>query len=559
MKASKKFHQKIKVTSLRNLESRVKGLLKNLTKEKSFTNLPRAMVRDLGLILREGITNAFHHGAGGKKNPVGVALTATPKQIEIKIEDRGKGFRLASVLKNQPGDWEARGRGLWIMKNLSDRISYQRGRPNRLVLVKKLTRPKKLDSAIELFDQLQEVLQKLGPKQALYEEFVDFIVGLFNVERASLLTYDSEKEKLRVATSRGIRPKVAAKIAIRPGEGIAGYVFETARPLLVNNLRVLKEGIPQPRKKGYATQSFVSVPVIASPLHVGEETLGVLNLTDKRDGSRFTQAELKLLSLMASQAASVFRIRDLIDTVKRHEGIQKELQIAHDIQDRLLLEDFPQLPGTEIGGRCELSPRGGGDYYDLIEVNGKLRGVIADVSGHHVGSAITMSSFRSTFRSLVYDLETPGEILRGMRWALHEDLIKLNQFISCWVFEYQSDGTMTLSGAGHPPLLLYRSLKKKWEDYFSEHLPLGLEDEAAVQNTKLTLKINDLALFYTDGLFDPRMRATGFDKESFCEFVQENVRVGLQELVDHIFEEVASHRLAIKSPDDVAVLALRKK
>ncbi len=559
MNSPKKFRRKVKITSLKSIESNAGTLLRELTKRKTFSNLPRAMLRDLRLLLIEGINNAFQHGRGGKKTPVAVSFLASPRQIEIEIEDHGKGFSLSEVLRNKPEDWETRGRGLWIMKSLADKISYLPGRPNRLRFVKKLIRPKKLDAAIELFDHLQKVLQRLGAKQHLYEEFVDFIVGLFNVERASLLTYDPKERALRVATSRGIPPKVARNIAIHPGEGIAGYVFETGRPLRVNDFRAMKPGTPRPRKKGYATQSFVSVPMIASPLHFGEETLGVLNLTDKRDGSRFTDAELKLLSLMAAQAASIFRIRDLIDTVRHHERIQKESEIAREIQNRLLLENFPQLPWAEIGGRCELSPRGGGDYYDLIQVKGPLRGIIADVSGHHVGSAITMASFRSIFRSLVYDLQSPGEILRAMRWALHQDLTKLNQFISCWVFEFQSDGALRISGAGHPPLLIFRGRSQKWENHLSQHLPLGLEDEVRMQNTKIFLEKNDTAIFYTDGLFDPRMRATGFDKETFCRFVEKNSQLPIQKLVDQIFTEVGPHRLVVKNPDDVAVLAIRRK
>jgi serine phosphatase RsbU (regulator of sigma subunit) len=393
----------------------------------------------------------------------------------------------------------------------------------------------------------------------LYAQFIDFLMGLFNVERASLLVYDREDRVLKVATSRGISPKVAGAVAIRSGEGVAGYVFQTSRPLLVNNLSRIPRLGPRLRQKGYTSKSFVSVPVVVSPRHIGEETVGVLNLTDRRDGQRFTEKDLKLLTLMANQAATLFRIRHLIDTVRQHEGINRELQIVSEIQDRLIPEKFPHLLGSQIGGLHQLSPRGGGDYYDVLKVNGRLRGVMADVSGHNIASAITMASFRSVVRSLAFDPNSPGEMLRALRWAMHEELIRLQQFISCWVFEYLPNRQLKVAGAGHPPILIYRAKEKKWESVFSQQLPLGLEDETRIQNTVVNLNGEDWAFFYTDGLFDPRMRETGFDRQKVTEVVEKHHRLTPQKVCEKIFAELKPHHQLLRYPDDVALLALKQK
>jgi len=487
-----------------------------------------------------------------------VLLVPDPKKIEITVEDRGPGFSLTKATARPPEESSVSGRGLWILKNLMDRVAYRRGKPNRLQLTRYLARPKKVEAVLELFDRLNQALQQLKSKRQIYDQFLDFVVDLFNVRRASLMLYDAESKRLKVATSRGIPAKLVSKIQIAPGEGISGYVFQTSRPLHAQNSGRMKQGGPRPRGKGYQTVGFVSIPVIVSPTHLGEETIGVVNLTDKRDGSRFSADEIQLLTVMAGQAASVFRIRDLIDTVKSHEAIKKELEIVQEIQNRLLPSEFPKLRELDIGGHCKLSSRGGGDYYDVVEVEGHLRGIIADVSGHHVGSAITMASLRSIFRSMVYDPHKPGSLLQALRWALHPDLVKLHQFISCWVVELQKNGTVKACGAGHPPILHYRARTKKWEMYESFHLPLGLEDEAEPQNLKITLERKDCLFLYTDGLFDPRMRETGFDKQRFCELVESNLSLGAQDLVNRIIAEVAPHQAALRSPDDVAILLVRR-
>ncbi|MDX1387325.1 MAG: GAF domain-containing SpoIIE family protein phosphatase, partial [bacterium] len=357
----------------------------------------------------------------------------------------------------------------------------------------------------------------------------------------------------------GVQPRVAKKVKIQPGEGVAGFVFQTGRPLLVNNLSSKKSSGWKPRQKGYATSSFVSIPVIASPLHIGEEMIGVLNLTDRRDGSRFSPRDLKMLELMANQAAGIFRTRQLMDTLKEHEAYHRELQIVSEIQERLIPSKFPKLDGIQIGGHCQLSPRGGGDYFDVVQVGKSLRGVIADVSGHNVGSAITMASFRSMVRSLSFDPNTPGEWLRALRWAMHEELLRLHQFISCWVWEFNPPGSFILSGAGHPPVLIYRAKGKKWETLASHHLPLGLEDDSRIQNLKAQLKRGDVIIFYTDGLFDPRMRETGLERDNIMDFLQNNLRFTPQKMIGNLFELLDPHLNLLKAPDDVAVLALKRK
>ncbi len=555
----KKFSIDCEFFSLKGLEGKVAFLLKDLNRAPGFLTLPQRLLSDLKLVLREAMSNAVRHGKASRQRPAKVLLRADSKKIEIRVQDWGAGFRMNSLLREIPDETLSQGRGLWIIKNLVDQMQYRKGRPNQLIMVRRLHRLKNLDSALELFDVLQSALQEMKELSHIYELFMDFIVDAFNVQRASLLIWDGASEELRVVSSRGIAPRIAERTAVKSGEGIAGVVFRTGRPLLVNNAsRLKRQEISQARRVGYATQSFVSVPVIALPSRVGEKNLGVLNLTERRDGSPFTEEELKWLNLMASQAASAFRMRALMESIREHEGVHRELEIVREIQGRLLPQKYPVFSGWKLWGDCRLATRGGGDYFDILKVDGSLRGIMADVSGHHVGSAITMASFRSVYRSLVFDPNTSGQLLQALRWALHEELLRLQQFISCWVFELEPHGHLNLAGAGHPPVLIYRANTGEWEEIFSQHLPLGLEDETRLQNTRVEINKGDWVFFYTDGLFDPRMRATGYDRFSFQQWVQECHRKKPEALVTRVFEDMSLHYQALSNPDDVALLALKK-
>ncbi len=559
MVVQKKFSIDCEFFSLKELEGKVAFLLKGLSRAPGFLTLPHRLLNDLKLVLREAMSNAVRHGQASRQRPARVLLKADAKKIEIRVQDWGGGFRLNPLLQEIPDETLPQGRGLWIIKNLVDQMQYRKGRPNQLLMVRGLHRLKNLDSTLELFDILQSALQEMKDLSLLYELFMDFIVDAFNVQRASLLIWDDSSNELRLVSSRGIAPRIAERTSVKSGEGIAGVVFRTGRPLLVNNAARLKSRESARRRRGgYATQSFVSVPVIALPARIGEKNLGVLNLTERRDASPFTEEELKWLNLMASQAASAFQMRALMDSIREHEGVHRELEIVREIQGRLLPQKYPTFSGWKLWGHCRLATRGGGDYFDVMKIDGRLRGIMADVSGHHVGSAITMASFRSVYRSLVFDPNTTGQLLQALRWALHEELLRLQQFISCWLFELGSEGDLTLAGAGHPPVLIYRASSREWEEVFSQHLPLGLEDESRLQNTRVKIGKGDWVFFYTDGLFDPRMRATGYDRFSFQQWVEACLKENPEQLVTRVFEQLTPHYQVLTAPDDVALLALKK-
>lgn len=557
------FRDQTLFTQLRGIDRKVEAILKRLGQHPGLQNLSSSLKRDLKLVLVEAITNAFRHGGAHRKQPVQVKVQANAKSIHLEIQDRGPGFSLKSALKKRPEELSVGGRGLWILKTLMDRVSYQKGKPNRLILERRLTRPKNVEVALELLTRLQVSLQSLKPIQAFYEELLEFLIDFFNAERISLLTLEEESGKLKLAASRGLNKTLQKKIAIRPGEGVAGYVFSTGRSLLIQDARSLKGRGLKSSGKNYRSSSFMSVPVTVNPDRMGEEALGVLNITDPRDGKTFNAQDLKLLQLMVTQAAGLFRVRSLMEQVRRQESWRRELAIVAEIQSRLLPSQFPKIKGIGVAGQYELSPQGGGDYYDVFELEGELWGVIADVSGHNVASALTMSAFRSLARHTLHKAKSPGQWLKLLRQEMQEELEQTMHFISAWTFHLNPKGELVLSGAGHPPVLHYRtqtpSKAKVWQEYKAKHLPLGLSDEMAVQNTRVKLAQGDWIFFYTDGLFDPHMRESGWDYACFQQWFEERVRhkPSPSQVVKNLFEEIKNHRRGLKHPDDVAVLGMR--
>jgi transcriptional regulator with GAF, ATPase, and Fis domain len=114
----------------------------------------------------------------------------------------------------------------------------------------------------------------------------------FGIDRFSYMTPDQRQETLQISMSRGISNQIAEKVRVRIGQGIAGWVAHNRKPLLVR--AVGDEGVPHTHQDNYNSDSFLSVPVVHNNV-----LFGVLNLSNKRDGTLFGQADLDRSVLLA--------------------------------------------------------------------------------------------------------------------------------------------------------------------------------------------------------------------------------------------------------------------
>jgi diguanylate cyclase (GGDEF)-like protein len=129
----------------------------------------------------------------------------------------------------------------------------------------------------------------------LYEAILDTSVRLTEAEKGSLMLVD-DTSALTIKAAKGINKRLLGEIKIRPGEGIAGRVLQDGTPLFIDDIERNANGFY--RRPKYRTGSFISIP-----LKIGEETIGVLNISDKITGEVFSEEDLSLLRSFASYAS----------------------------------------------------------------------------------------------------------------------------------------------------------------------------------------------------------------------------------------------------------------
>jgi diguanylate cyclase (GGDEF)-like protein len=133
--------------------------------------------------------------------------------------------------------------------------------------------------------------------QGLYRAILLKTAELLRAKKASLMIFDETSQELSIKGVKGLNGKIVHGLRIKPGEGVAGLVFETGRSLLVKNVDK-DPTFGQLQRARYKTKSLVCVP-----LKINQRKIGVINLTDKVNGEIFDENDLKLLESIAGQAS----------------------------------------------------------------------------------------------------------------------------------------------------------------------------------------------------------------------------------------------------------------
>jgi sigma-B regulation protein RsbU (phosphoserine phosphatase) len=232
------------------------------------------------------------------------------------------------------------------------------------------------------------------------------------------------------------------------GQGIIGEVAQAGQARLVADVAI--EGI----MLGSTTEYMRNRSMLVVPLRIRDEPLGVMAVLNKQRGS-FTRDDQSLLQALADQGALAIQYAVLTNEAREQERLRRELQIARDIQQHLLPDKCPEVPGFTIAGRATSATEVGGDYYDFVPIDDDHLGIVlADVSGKGVHAALVVAMIRSAFRTQARTTTDVRDVLAGVNEFISQDLPQ-NMFITCvyGVLEF-STRQFSWGRAGHEPLIV---------------------------------------------------------------------------------------------------------
>jgi len=244
------------------------------------------------------------------------------------------------------------------------------------------------------------------------------------------------------------------------------------------------------------------------------------------------------------------------------ERMDRELEIAREIQLTLLPEDVHVPEGYEIGHYYDSATEVGGDYLDVVRVGETKVGlVMADVSGKGVPGLVVMAMIKIMVQNLIAKGTPPKEIVRKLNSALLGN-IRRNMFVTFFVAILDGEtGSVEFSNAGHNPVLLYKGNSHRAQFFRMEGPPMGtFPDDVLAEHLReyrFNMAPGDLMLQYTDGL-NESMNENGeqFTLDRIVDIANAHGSEGAESLVGRLVRAEAAFRGSAPQSDDLTLLAV---
>jgi len=239
------------------------------------------------------------------------------------------------------------------------------------------------------------------------------------------------------------------------------------------------------------------------------QAVGVLRVYTAEEQT-FSPLQFDLLKAIAAQAAAAIENTRLIKESIEAEQLEKQVAMAADVQQRMIPQQPPRVPGLELSAVYVPCFTLGGDFYDFIPLPDDNVGlVIADVSGKGVPASLIMASVRAALRAQVDNVYYLYEVVRRLNLMLWRDT-KDSEFVTLFYGVYNAGRKrFTYCNAGHAPPLVLRGGQAI--ELAGGNMVLGVNPDEAFKQNFLDLQSGDTLLIYTDGVTD----AMNFQKEPF--------------------------------------------
>jgi sigma-B regulation protein RsbU (phosphoserine phosphatase) len=315
------------------------------------------------------------------------------------------------------------------------------------------------------------------------------------------------------------------------------------------------------RRKLAALQSELLLP-----LAVRDKLLGFISLGPKKSEEPYTGSDVRLLKSVAAQTCLALEnanlMREIADEVAQRERLNREVEIAREVQERLFPQKLPTIAGLDYAGYCRPALGVGGDYYDFLALpQGHLGVAIGDVSGKGIAAALMMASLQASLR---------GEATRAP-----ENLAAAVANVNRLVFEASADNRYATFfygqydpatrkfdyvNAGHNPPMLFHCSTAQWIVTRLDvgGTVVGLLETFPYQQGSVSLAEGDILVAYTDGISEAMNSADEeWGEDRLTKTVEACGGLTAQEVLDRIFKDADTFVAGAKQHDDMTLVVVR--
>ncbi|MEG4092411.1 GAF domain-containing SpoIIE family protein phosphatase [Microcoleus sp. Pol12B4] len=332
--------------------------------------------------------------------------------------------------------------------------------------------------------------------------------------------------------------------------------------------------------------------ILCSPLINQGKLVGILYLENNLTAGAFTRDRLEVLNIISAQAAISIENARLYQTLEdkvqqrtaqlaqanqeisslnnklKAENIRPsaELEVTKRLQQMILPKqsELDKIQGLEIAGYMQPADEVGGDYYDVLTQNDRVKISIGDVTGHGLESGVLMIMAQTAVRTLQQMNETdPVKFLDVLNRTLYANIERIDSSknMTLALLDYQ-DSKFSLSGQHEEVIVVRTDGNIELIDTLELGFPLGLEEDISgfVSQIQVHLNPGDIIVLYTDGITESiNTNRVYYGIERLCKVVKEKRHKTVEEIRQAVIDDVRQHIDEQKVFDDITLVVLKQK
>jgi sigma-B regulation protein RsbU (phosphoserine phosphatase) len=348
--------------------------------------------------------------------------------------------------------------------------------------------------------------------------------------------------------------------SFRPGDGTApppAVSLEALQQLLASG-----EAYAIPVAEGPSPAEAVESCRLLVPLQGNGKLLGFLALGDKLSEEPYSPEDRELLMSVTEQAATALENVQLFSQLADQEKLQREVEIAKEVQAQLFPKVLPKLATLAYLGSCRQARAVGGDYYDFLALApGRVGIALGDIAGKGISAALLMATLQALLRS---HAPLRGDDLASLVSTINRLLYESTDSARYATFFYgvyeDSTRRLTYVNAGHVPPVLVRANggAPRVERLTTGGLVIGLMPDPAYESATVELRPGDTLLIFSDGVSEAEStNGDMYGDERSGLLAAASPELSAQQLHDRLLEEVFAFATGMPQADDTTLIVAR--
>lgn len=415
-----------------------------------------------------------------------------------------------------------------------------------------LTAPQHPEYLATLYEITRTLNSTLDLDEVL-ENVMDRVIEVTRAERGFLMLRDSIQAPLEFRVARGMDQDVLELPEFQVSTTIIRRVEQTREPLLTDNAQFDERFTSGQSIMVLGLRSILCVPITARG-----RLSGLVYVDNRLQSGLFDEEHLALLAAFADQAGIAIENARLYQVAVEKGRMERELQLAYEIQRGLLPRSLPTIPGYEIAADWRSAREVAGDFYDCLRFDDDTLGVVvADVSDKGAPAALFMAMAHSLIRGTALSAREPEETLRQVNRVLLSEA-ESAMFVTVYYSILRRGGAVEGVNAGHNRPLLVRARQGTAELLPRGGRPLGWFADLPLSTVRYQLEPGDVLVFYTDGLIEAMDRSGDYYGEArLIETVLGAAHLPPQDIVQAISTSLLDFLVGAPMFDDTTLVVVR--